>query len=244
MAGVGQRTKCWMCGQLGLASAEHLLQGAAIDLLFPNLSLENPVQWTAWGGDRQYTSRRLIASSDNDRLSFRRSRICVECNGTRTRAGDEAFVTFFRQMEPVTARRRAAVIPFAEIFHERTEEGVRQLHGHFAKKMGCMIDDVGAGLDLTHLAAAALHQQPDPYLFIGFYSVPTDPTAKLAGASPLNVASGPDGAPRVAEMTLYFESLAIRLIYFSAAVALLRVPASTWRPDDQTEAWTVEVIGA
>jgi hypothetical protein len=232
-----------MCGEFGEPSAEHLLQAAAIDHLFPDISVDNPVQWTAWGGERERVSRRLVASSDNDRLTFKRCRICIACNGTRTRAGDESFMAFFRCVEPVTALRESVALPFTDVFPSSTSAALRQLHGHFAKKLGCMINDVDARFSLAGLAEAALFRQPDPYLFLAFYSVPTDARAKLAGAGPLNVGAGRDGRERVAEMTLYFESLAVRLIYFADDVTLLRVPRNAWRPDDPTNAWTIEALG-
>jgi hypothetical protein len=237
-------TKCWMCEEFREPSAEHLLQAAAVDHLFPDLSVENPVQWTAWGGERERVSRRLIASSDNDRLTFKRCRICIDCNGTRTSASDESFMKFLRYVEPITSLRKSVALPFTDVYPSSTDARLRQLHGHFAKKLGCMINDVGAGFNLTGLANAALFGRPHPYLFIVFYSVPTDARAKLAGAGPLNVGVGRDGRDRVAEMTLYFESLGVRMVYFADDVSLIKVPRNAWRPDDEGSAWTVEALGA
>jgi hypothetical protein len=161
--------KCWICGEAGAATREHLAKASDLKALFGNPSQQQPIHFGT--SDRPGMPRRRnvrVGSLKSDTLKFAH-RICRTCNSKRTQPYDYAWEHCSKKMRAALPRLLARGSFRANwLFPYHTRRAMCHVHLYFTKLFGCLVVEGNIPLDLAPLANAITSGRPNPHLFLAF----------------------------------------------------------------------------
>lgn len=156
---------CWICGAEA-DTGEHMIKVTDLHDLFGHTTTHTPLYRTIDKGRSE-----KVQGKNSSTLKFQ-TRLCAQCNNTRTQQHDrswEAFASFLKNRpEPI---RPGEVFRPASAFSGGLRAGLLGVHLYFCKLTGCLVHDSDVPLETDSLAAAILGNFPHPNIYLSFLAV-------------------------------------------------------------------------
>jgi hypothetical protein len=218
-------TPCWICGAPAATTREHRTKRSDLKSIAGKPNQSSPIFF--------HTAQRMnrrVGSLDADVLKFS-SRICGDCNSSRTQAHDEAWQhlsEYLRSRQPqIKIGERIAI---AEIFPSDTQQSMVNVHLYLLKLFGCMVaDGKVASMNLKTFGDAILNNRAHPDVYLAFGPGPAG-SGLVSMASNLHVYNlTVGGLCAFAEWTHGVDNLRVALLFALSGERPKKL-VGTWHP--------------
>jgi hypothetical protein len=225
MTGVANAVvKCWICGKDG-TTGEHKTKRADLRAVFGEVTQDNPLYYH----DEKRTNK-PIGSLDAKILKSS-SRICPNCNTTRTQPHDRAWDT----LRDALRHRRPPLEPGVivrgnRVFTYDTRRQMLNVHLFFLKQFGCMIME-GEGkvpIDIAGFSAAIMNGRAHPNVYLKFGVGPPS-----VGRAHPYMERTDDWSRQFLSWFYYLDTLWVAIMFATDGEQRLGL-ANAWHPKDGT----------
>ena len=199
---------CWICGDSG-TTGEHKIKLSDLRAAF-----SNPTQATPLYFHDGKVKNVPIGSLKTGRLKSP-SRICANCNNTRTQPHDRAWE---RMSESLRTRNPAikpgTIVRANRIFPCDTARQMRNVHLFFVKLFGCHIVEASIPIDVTAFARSILAEKANPSVYLKWRCGPSFAGKPMTGMSNVDAAiRTSDGLCAFATWLYCVDGLAVEVMF-------------------------------
>ena len=132
--------ECWWCQSTNL-TREHKEKKTDVELLHGNRYIDgNQIAHIKYRTENKPT---YLQGSDSKRLKFEKN-LCKKCNGSTSQPFDKAyeqFMNYFQENRKTIIN--SQIINLKEIFGDRWESGIHNIHKYIGKHIGCRLAENG-----------------------------------------------------------------------------------------------------
>lgn len=235
---MGASPVCWICRDAAAVTREHKINAADLKLIFNDVSQLRRLHIVDETGKRTQAG-----SVYSDFMKFEPS-LCQRCNSTVTQPHDRAWFEMLvklRNWNP--ALRPRSVVRGDRIYSQSAWAGLCGVHLHFAKKLGCWVQDNRidgtSAINTDLLADAILFGKPYPGLLLRFGFSARFGNENFTGGSKMLVDS--IGNHSVVMQRLMFNGLIVEATYADGGGAEQRLDGQ-WNPRDGNTIKIVELL--
>jgi hypothetical protein len=159
---------CWICNRDEANSGEHKTKRSDLLAVLGNPTQEEPFYY------HDLEQRNRPVKSLDAKILKAPSRICAECNTTRTQPHDRAWEQmskWLRERQPPL--KVGGVVRGSRIFRQSTRREMKNVHLFFLKLFGCMICEAKANghevpIDIAPFSNAIMSGQPHSEVYLQF----------------------------------------------------------------------------
>ncbi|MFZ6718575.1 hypothetical protein [Undibacterium sp. Ji49W] len=164
------KPKCWICGEVA-DSEEHMIKASDLRSIFGKFTVHAPIYRHS-----QDNPNETVQGPNSIKVKFSPS-LCSNCNNARTQNHDKAWQRFSEVIRSnVPPLKSGSRIPLKEIFNERTETEILNVHLYFVKLFGCYAVEYSIPLPIHQFAFSILEETPQPNLELTFVHIPKKST--------------------------------------------------------------------
>lgn len=220
--------KCWICGG-NADTGEHRAKRSDLAAVFRSVSQQRPLYTKSIPSGQEKIKK--VGSLNSNELKWN-SKICNQCNSSRTQPADLAWEKLSAYLQNNTnGLKHRGRIKLQAVFPGSVEKSMLDVHLYFVKMFGCIIEEHQVPIPINGFADSIMKNQPHPEVYMGFgFRNKIDKKNKILLTQIESITEQNSGTVHFATWQYWIRNVFVDVIY-SIDPKYMAIIREFWHPD-------------